>query len=125
MIKRIIASCLLLVSLSGCDAIADVWAWLKSLLDAFWDDIICYIFGICMDVWNAIVGFFCDLVMPLISVLPEYAPPSLDLSGIPFLQYAAYFLPISESAAIMKYLIGFYMSFLVGRTVLKWLKVLR
>ena len=135
--KKFYLLCLLLTFLfiSGCslsditDSFADLASWVVSVFnDVFTDyipDIACWLLSLLAAAVNAAGSFMTLLVSPMLSVLPEYTLPTVDLGDVPFLSYASYFIPISEGAILVKYLLTFYVSWFVGRVILRWLKVLR
>ncbi|RJQ23115.1 MAG: hypothetical protein C4560_01330 [Nitrospiraceae bacterium] len=112
--------------LMGCDdPIDSAYQWVDSLFLSYVEPIVCWLYTFFIKSMQAIVNFNISLVLGLLSVLPEYEVNLPDLSEYEFFRYAAYFLPLSEAATMMKYLIMFYVSFWVGRVVLRWLKIMR
>lgn len=125
--KKILLFCLLILVLfvSGCDAVQDLVDFVDSLFGDFLPTLWCWILYLISGVVNAMSYIFSNVATPALSLLPEYTLPTIDLNSVPFLGYAAYFIPISEGATLVKYLLTFYVTFFVGRIVLRWLKVLR
>jgi len=118
---------LVLPFLSGCDfgSVTDVWNWIVSFLSQVFGDLLCWLLKFFYGGLQFFVDGFSNLVVTLLSVLPEYTPPMYTLSDIQFVRYAAYFLPIVEIAWLIKYFLVFYTGFFVIRIFLRWLKVVR
>jgi hypothetical protein len=114
-----------LLFLPGCDAIADSFQWLSDLLTTYWSTFVCWFYGIGHDVLQVVIDSFSQIVLTLSEYLPQYEMPSVSITDIEFVQYAAYFLPISETATLAKYLIAFYLNYSVVRIVLRWLKFIK
>lgn len=110
---------------TGCDPVQDLVDFVDSLFSGFFPSIWCWMMYVISAIFNSVGSFMTLLVLPLFSILPEYTLPAIDLGSVPFLGYAAYFLPISEGATLVKYLLTFYTIWFVGRVILRWLKVLR
>lgn len=115
----------LLLMLSGCDPIDDFISGINTLLSDYLPDVLCWVFTFLGSFVNGVGMIISTIVTPMLDILPTYDMPSVDVSGIPFLAYASYFIPISEGATLIKYLLEFYTSFFVVRIILRWLKVLR
>lgn len=120
-------SLLLLSSLflSGCDDIEVVFAWLTDLIGGYFNEFGCWLFGFVILIFQFAMDVLFNSITPLVDLLPEYAPSPLVLSDIPFMGYAAYFLPISEGATLVGYLLTFYSGYWVIKVILRWLKVVR
>jgi hypothetical protein len=124
-VLKIVIICLALVFLPACDVVSDVVDWIESLYDDYFSNIICWLMSAFAGVFSSTVEFVVPILTALVLLLPDVEFPDVDISDIPFLPYAAYFLPISEAAILIKYLVGFYTTFFIGRIILRWLKVLR
>ncbi|MCE5194378.1 MAG: hypothetical protein LLF28_02815 [Nitrospiraceae bacterium] len=123
--KKIIVLCLCLFLLPGCFSVSDAFQWISDFFSAYLSDFVCLIITAFFDFLNQLAGQLNSFLSGLLNLLPQYQPPSFHISDFMFIQYAAYFLPISEGATLIKYFIAFYSSFWVGRVILRWLKILK
>lgn len=125
-LRLLFLSFVMMFTLTGCtDPVADAWAWISELLSTFMTDIACYLYQAYIYVAGLLITIFHTFVMPLISALPVWDPPSVSLASSPYMQFAAYILPISEAAYLMEMLLIFYTGFYGLRFILRWLKVIR
>jgi len=119
-----------IVFIGGCDLIpssADILTWLNEVKEAFNTDLAdfaCTIFTLIVSVFQLAIDTILPALSAMISVLPEVDLPSISLSDITFMQYAAYIFPIVEIAVLVKGLIAFYLSFFAIKILLRWLKIL-
>ena len=124
-LKLFVVLVLCLLFLTGCDEASVIVDWLNGLFSGYIATIGCWLLQMVVALSNA-SGYLVNIIVsPLIALLPEVTLPTISLSDSEFLQYAAYFLPISEAATLFKALILFYSSFFVGKLVLRWLKVIK
>lgn len=114
--------------LSGCsltDAVLDWLSYVLSFLYEGYASLTCMLKSYILEILLFFLQGLLSLITPIIELLPEYQFPIVDFSEIPFLGYAAYFLPISEISTLMIYFLQFMVGFWVVRVILRWLKILR
>jgi len=111
--------------LPACDPIGDIASWITDFYNTYLADIGCWLLSALFSMISVAGDVIVGILTPIIALLPVVTLPTVDLSGSTVLGYTAYFFPVSETALLIKALIGFYTTFFVGRIILRWLKVLK
>lgn len=133
--KKIVRICayifLIVISLfiSGCDVMSfgltDIVSNISDFFNNYMPDIQCWFirsfFGI-INQFGTSLSFIFNL---LASTLPDVTLPVINVSSYSFVGYAAYFFPISESVTLMKYMLGFYLTWKGIRILLRTIRIFR
>jgi hypothetical protein len=116
--------------LQGCDilsglSVSDVWTGISDFFTAYLSPFTCWLYNAFIVFIQLNLDAWSGLLAPIISLLPDVTIPTVNLSDIQAVKVAAYILPISEVATLVKYLIAFYFTFFLGRIILRWIKVMK
>jgi hypothetical protein len=110
--------------LSGCtDPITDVFNFISDFYTAYLANIVCWIMQTFIDFIQLVVDDILIVLGGMFSILPTVTLPTINPNDLDWLRYAAYFLPISEAATLLKYFFYFFITFSGVRFLGRWLKV--
>lgn len=122
---RLIIFLMVPLLITACDPQQDVVTWVNDFINSYLADLVCWLYQIFVSLLQLVIDGLCAIVLPLVMLLPEYTINLPSLSSYEFMQIASYFVPITEAATMIKYLIEFYITFWFGRIILRWLKIIK
>lgn len=116
----------------GCDltnytlTISDVVDWFTNFFATAVPAVVCWIETVMFNFLNFVMtDLGNNIILPAVELLPQYSLPTVDFTSLPFINYAAYFFPISEAVTAMKFFLEFYLIFRLGKILFRGLKIFR
>lgn len=120
---RVIILLVFIVTLAGCDPVGDIKDVIASLFTDYLPDITCWLWTLFTAFLNVIFLDTAPIIVAALGLLPQVTLPTITSQDLGFLSYVAFFLPIAEGATLVKYFVGFWLSFFLIRWAGRWLKV--